>query len=199
MSVAVTDLQPLNNVNKLTFYSFAYQGLFFRFSCHEPAILIILLLTFSLFLSHFPSLSLSHTLLRSSSLCPDSNRLRCPGTTLLKSNQAWVMRRVIGPLPPEQGQSLEDMIDHDRSTMAAWCQRSGMGAHGPPAVKLRHPTQLCIKLLHTHDTYAHSDTCGLVQACKMSRTNKARPCAPICECKNTLTVSQTTNFQRILK
>lgn len=55
---------------------------------------------------------------------------------LLKSNQAWVMRRVIGPLPPEQGQSLEDMIDHDRSTMAARCQRNGVGAHGPPVVKL---------------------------------------------------------------
>lgn len=49
------------------------------------------------------------------------------------------MRRVIGPLPPVQGQSLEDMIDHDRSTMAAWCQRDGMGAHGPPAVTLSHP------------------------------------------------------------
>lgn len=55
---------------------------------------------------------------------------------LLKSNQAWVMRRVIGPLPPEQGQSLEDMIDHDSSTMAARCQRNGEGAHGPPVVKL---------------------------------------------------------------
>lgn len=67
-----------------------------------------------------------------SSLPSDSNRLKCPGTTLLKSNQAWVMRRVIGPLPPGQGQSLEDMIDHDRSTMAGWCQRGGTAAHGPP-------------------------------------------------------------------
>lgn len=66
---------------------------------------------------------------------PDSNRLRCPGTTPLKSNQAWVMRRVIGPLPPQQGQALEDVIDGDRSTMAARCQRSGADAHGPPAVK----------------------------------------------------------------
>lgn len=66
---------------------------------------------------------------------PDSNRLRCPGTTPLKSNQAWVMRRVIGPLPLQQGQALEDVIDGDRSTMAAWCQRSGTDAHGPPAVK----------------------------------------------------------------
>ena len=40
------------------------------------------------------------------------------------------MRRVIGPLPLEQGQALEDVIDRDRSTMAAWCQRSGTGAHG---------------------------------------------------------------------
>lgn len=67
------------------------------------------------------------------------------------------MRRVIGPLPPEQGQSLEDMIDHDRSTMAAWCQRSGMGAHGPPAVELRHPTQLCINC-YTHMTRMHTVT-----------------------------------------
>ncbi|KAA8584524.1 hypothetical protein FQN60_008309 [Etheostoma spectabile] len=70
----------------------------------------------------------------------NSNRRRCPGTAPLRSNQAWVMRRVIGPLPPEQGQSLEDMIDHERSTMAAWCQRGGIGAHGPPAVTLSHPT-----------------------------------------------------------
>lgn len=56
------------------------------------------------------------------------------------------MRRVIGPLPLEQGQALEDVIDRDRSTMAAWCQRSGMDAHGPPAVKkLSHPAQLCKK------------------------------------------------------
>lgn len=66
------------------------------------------------------------------------------------------MRRVIGPLPLEQGQALEDVIDRDRSTMAAWCQRSGMDAHGPPVVKLSHPTQLCEKkkLLKTQRTLA---------------------------------------------
>lgn len=61
--------------------------------------------------------------------------------TPFKSNQAWVMRRVIGPRPPGQGHSLEDMIDHDSSTMVAWCQRGGMGAHRPPAATLSHPTQ----------------------------------------------------------
>lgn len=55
------------------------------------------------------------------------------------------MRHVIGPLPPGQGQSLQDMIDHDRTTIAAWCQRGGMGAHGPPALTLGHPTQLSIR------------------------------------------------------
>jgi hypothetical protein len=37
------------------------------------------------------------------------------------------MRCVIGALPPEQGQSLEDMIDHDRHTIETWCQRGGIG------------------------------------------------------------------------
>lgn len=99
----------------------------------------------------------------SSSLHPDSNRLRCPSTTLLKSNQAWVMRRVIGPLPPEQGQPPDDMIDHDRSTMAAWCQR---GAHGPPVQNSITQLSCARKLLHTPThthtgrTYAHGDTLG---------------------------------------
>lgn len=56
-----------------------------------------------------------------------------------KSDQACVMSRVIGPLPPGQGHSFEDMIDHDRSTKAAWCQRGGMGAHRPPAATLGPP------------------------------------------------------------
>lgn len=66
------------------------------------------------------------------------------------------MRRVIGPLPLEQGPSLEDMIDHDGSTMAAWCQRGGMGAHGPPAVTVSHPAQLCKNSYkYTQHVYAH--------------------------------------------
>lgn len=96
----------------------------------------------------------------SSSFWPDSNRLRCPGTTPLKSNQAWVMRRVIGPLPLEQGQALEDVIDRDRSTMAAWCQRSGMDAHGPPAVKKTQSSSSAVQKNPTTvkpTTYAHSD------------------------------------------
>ncbi len=147
----------------------------------------------------FPlSLPLFHTHLFSSSFSPDSNRLKCPGTTPLRSNQAWVMRRVIGPLPPEQGQSLEDMIDHDRSTMAAWCQRGGMGAHGPPAVTLSHPTQLCISsYTHTHTNDMHAHICARLRTAqhaealadirehvKMTHANKATPCAPICACKN---------------
>lgn len=90
---------------------------------------------------------------------PDSNRLRCPGTTPLKSNQAWVMRRVIGPLPLEQGQALEDVIDRDRSTMAAWCQRSGMGAHGPPVVKTQSSNSAVQKkLLNTQRTRSRMRT-----------------------------------------
>lgn len=133
----------------LTFYSFVHPLLVFRFKCHSPAILDSQSHLHDLVncLSLFPHLSLfhTHTHLLSSSFSPDSNRLRCPGTTPLRSNQAWVMRRMIGPLPPGQGQPLEDMIDHDRITMAAWCQRGGMGAHGPPAATLSVPTQL----LHT--------------------------------------------------
>lgn len=64
------------------------------------------------------------------------------------------MRRVIGPLLPGHDQSLEDMIDYDRNTMAAWCQRSGMGAHRPPGAALSGPTQLCSGSYYTH-TYVH--------------------------------------------
>lgn len=78
------------------------------------------------------------------------------------------MRRVIGLLPPGQGQSLEDMIDHDRSTMADWCQRGGMGAHGPPAATLSPPTQLCISsYTNRHKEGKQSNVSGCMQRCKM--------------------------------
>lgn len=67
------------------------------------------------------------------------------------------MRRVIGPLPLEQGQALEDVIDRDRSTMAAWCQRSGTGAQGPPAVKTQSSNSAVQKNCLTHTMYTHSD------------------------------------------
>lgn len=67
------------------------------------------------------------------------------------------MRRVIGPLPLEQGQALEDVIDRDRSTMAAWCQRSGTGAHGPPVVKTQSSNSAVQKKTVKHTTYTQSD------------------------------------------
>ena len=80
--------------------------------------------------SHLSSLSLSVKAKRLRQ--QHAQQVECLGTTRVttraRGNQARVTRRVIGALPPAQGQSLEDMIDHDRHTIETWCQRGGIGS-----------------------------------------------------------------------
>ena len=124
-----------------------YHGLFFKFRCHPPTTLPILSLTVCPPLSPFPSASVS----------PDSNRLRCPGTTPLRSYQAWVMRRVIGPLPPEQGQSFGG---HDWSWQGHNGSLVSEGCHGctwTPRGNTLSPNSAVLKQLDTH-THTHTHT-----------------------------------------
>ena len=138
-----------------------------------------------------------YLLFPSASVSPDSNRLRCPGTTPLRSYQAWVMRRVIGPLPPEQGQSFGG---HDWSWQGHNGSLVSEGCHGctrTPRGNTLSPNSAVLKQLDTHThTHTHTHTrhvCTHMDTMRGRRrtqrhpwtyVGKVRVWAPSCVCVN---------------